>query len=97
MLIIQLALWLLLLILLRRTQKPVLTDIHTEWVELDDESGIRFIIYSDNDEVLFDALFDYMDVDSDAIYDSAVELAVAALSQKYDISDEAMQIITGEE
>ena len=79
------------------TQKPVLTDIHTEWVELDDESGIRFIIYSDNDEVLFDALFDYMDVDSDAIYDSAVELAVAALSQKYDISDEAMQIITGEE
>ena len=79
------------------TQKPVLTDIHTEWVELDDESGIRFIIYSDNDEVLFDALFDYMDVDSDAIYDSAVELAVAALSQKYDISDEAMQVITGEE
>ena len=79
------------------TQKPVLTDIHTEWVELDDEPGIRFIIYSDNDEVLFDALFDYMDVDSDAIYDSAVELAVAALSQKYDISDEAMQVITGEE
>lgn len=75
------------------SQKPVLDYVKTDWGELDDGSGITFTIYSEDDEVLFEELFDYSDVDSDAIYDSAVEFAIIALSQKYELTDEAIKDI----
>jgi hypothetical protein len=79
------------------TEKPTLDYVTTEWEEFDDGSGIRFTIYSEDNEVLFEEVFDYDDVDSDAIYDSAIDMAILALSQKYDISNEAIQMIKGGE
>ena len=77
------------------TEKPELKDIQTEWVELEDGSGITYTIYSE-DKVIFEELFDYQDVDPDVIYDSAVDMAIAALSQSYDLTDEAIKAIKGD-
>ena len=76
-------------------EKPVLDNITVEWKELDDESGIEFIIYSDDGDVIFEELFDYNDVDSDAIYDSAVDMAILSLSQKYELTENAVDKILG--
>lgn len=78
------------------SEKPILDYVSTDWEELEDGSGITFTIYSEDDEVLFEELFDYNDVDSDAIYDSAIEMAILALSQKYELSDEVINTIKGE-
>lgn len=75
------------------TEKPKLNSIHTDWEELEDESGIKFIVYSDDDEVLFEELFDYQDADPDTIGSSAAELAAIALSQQYELSDEVLEIL----
>ena len=75
------------------TEKPKLNSIHTDWEELEDESGIKFIVYSDDDEVLFEELFDYQDTDPDTIGSSARDFALIALSQKYDLSDDALAVL----
>lgn len=75
------------------TEKPTLDYVKTDWEEFEDGSGIKFTIYSENDEVLFEEVFDYADVDSDAIYDSAVDMAILALSQKYELTDDAIEDI----
>lgn len=77
------------------TEKPILDYVKTDWEELEDGSGITFIIYSEDDEVLFEELFNYEDVDADAIYDSAIEMAIIALSQRYELTDEAIEDIKG--
>lgn len=74
------------------TEKHTLNDIQIEWKELDDGSGITYTIYS-GDKVVFEELFDYQDVDPDAIYDSASDMAIAVLSQSYDLTDEAIKAI----
>lgn len=78
------------------SEKPVLDNVHAEWAELEDGSGIMFTVYSEDGDVLFENLFNYQDVDSDAIYDSATELALLALGQTYNISDSARIEILGE-
>ena len=75
------------------TEKPKLNSVHTDWEELEDESGIKFIVYSDDDEVLFEELFDYQDTDSDTIGSSARDLAAIALSQQYELSDEVLEAL----
>jgi len=77
------------------TSKPVLDSVKADWQELEDGSGITFTISDDNDEVIFEELFDYADVDADEIYDSAIEMAILALSQKYELSEDAIQTIKG--
>ena len=79
------------------TSKPVLDSVQTSWEEFDDESGIMFTIKSDDGETLFEEMFNYEDVDSDAIYDSAVEMAIIALSQQYELTDNAIDDIKGNE
>lgn len=79
------------------TQKPTLDYVKTDWEEFDDGSGIKFTIYSDTDDVLFEEVFNYADVDSDAIYGSAVDMAILALSQKYELSDDAISAIKGDQ
>lgn len=78
------------------TEKPVLDAVRIDWEELEDESGIKFSIYSEDDELLFEEFFDYSVTDSDAIYDSAVEFAIIALSRKYELTDNAIADIKGE-
>lgn len=78
------------------SEKPVLNYVSTDWEEFEDGSGIKFTIYSDSDEVLFEEVFNYDDVDSDAIYDSAIDMAIVALSQKYELTDEVIDMIRGE-
>lgn len=78
-------------------EKPLLEDIKTEWKPLEDNTGITFSIYSDSGEILFEELFDYNDVDSDAIYDSAIQLAMVSLAQKYYISESALATILDSE
>lgn len=78
-------------------EKPLLEDIETEWKPLEDNTGITFSIYSDSGETLFEELFDYNDVDSDAIYDSAIQLAMVSLAQKYYISESALATILDSE
>ena len=75
------------------TDKPILKTIQIEWAELDNDSGIKYTIYSYDDEVLFEEIFDYQDVDPDAIYDSAADMAILVLSQQYDLTDEVIQAI----
>ena len=79
------------------SEKPTLDYVKTDREELEDGSGIKFTIYSDVDDVLFEEIFDYNDVDSDAIYDSAIEMAIIALSQKYELSEEVIDAIKGED
>ena len=78
-------------------EKPLLEDIETEWKPLEDNTGITFSIYSDSGETIFEELFDYNDVDSDAIYDSAIQLAMVSLAQKYYISESALATILDSE
>ena len=78
------------------TENPVLDSVTVDWQELEDGSGIEFIIADDDGDVLFEELFAYEDVDTDAIYASAVEMAIIALSQKYQLSENAIQVIKGE-
>lgn len=77
------------------TEKPKLDSVETVWAELENGTGILFDIYS-GDELLFEEYFDYQDVDPDAIYDSAGDMAVVALSQQYDLSDEVINEIKGD-
>ena len=74
-------------------EKPTLDYVKTDWEEFEDGSGIKFTIYSDTDDVLFEEVFNYDDVDSDAIYDSAVDMAIIVLSQKYELSDDVISAI----
>jgi hypothetical protein len=78
------------------SQKSVLDYVKTDWKELEDESGITFTIYDEDDKVLFEAVFDYNDVDPDAIYSSAIDMAIVALSQKYELTEDAIKDIKGE-
>lgn len=80
------------------SEKPLLNNIEAVWSEVENGDGILFTIYEDHnsDKVLFEEFFDYNDIDSDAIYDSAIEMAELALSQKYELSEEAIQSIRGE-
>ena len=73
------------------SEKPYLDKIRTEWEDID--NGIKFIVYSEDNDILFEELFDYSDVDSDAIYDSALDMAILALSQKYELTDNAIRSI----
>lgn len=77
------------------TEKPEINSVSTEWEELDDGSGIRFVVY-DGDTVLFEELFDYEDTDPDTIGSSAADLAILSLSQQYKLSDQAKHDIKGE-
>lgn len=78
------------------TQKPTLDYIRTEWDEFDDESGIKFSVYSADDELLFEEVFNYEDVDFDAIPGSAADMATVVLSQKYNLSDDVVATLKGE-
>lgn len=78
------------------TEKPILDHIMTDWEEFEDGSGIKFTILSDPDEVIYEAIFNYDDVDSDAIYDSAIDTAILALSQQYELTDDAIEDIKAE-
>ena len=71
--------------------KPILDSIDISWEDID--NGIKFTIYSQDDEILFEEVFDYSDVDSDAIYDSALDMATLALEQKYTLSNEVREIL----
>jgi len=77
------------------TAKPKLDHVDIVWSELEDGSGILFDIYS-GDELLFEQLFDYQDVDPDAVYDSAGDMAIVALSQQYELSDDVINTINGD-
>jgi hypothetical protein len=79
------------------TQKPVIDEVSTDWEELENDSGIKFTIYDESGDTLFEVVFDYDEVDSDAIYDSAIEMALLSLSRQYDLTDNAKAIIMGEE
>ena len=77
------------------SEKPILKNIQVEWEDID--NGIKFTVYSYDDEVLFEAVFDYSDVDPDAIYDSAIDMAKVALQQKYELSDDVIsELISAE-
>ncbi len=78
------------------SQKPILDYVKADWKELEDESGITFTIYDEDNKVLFESVFDYNDVDSDAIYGSAIDMAILALSQKYELTEDAIKDIKGE-
>ena len=77
------------------SDKPVLKNVQVEWNELDDGSGMKYTIYSNDDEVLFEEIFDYQDVDTDAMYDSAVDMAITVLSQKFDLTNEVKEALKG--
>lgn len=73
-------------------EKPLLKTISTEWEEID--NGIKFTVYSFDDEILFEAIFDYYEADPDQIPDSAFEMARMTLSQKYELSDAVLDTLT---
>lgn len=73
-------------------EKPLLKTISIEWEEID--NGIKFTVYSSDDEILFEAIFDYYEADPDQIPDSAFEMARMALSQKYELSDAVLDALT---
>lgn len=75
------------------TSKPELNKVQTSWEELDSGTGILFTVTSGAGEVVFEAVFDYQDVDPDEVYDSAAELAILSLSQQYDLTEEAVATI----
>lgn len=76
------------------SDKPLLNKISTEWEDI--ENGISFIIRSDAGEVIYEQIFDYSDVDPDAVYDSALDMALAALQLKYTLSDEVIEKLSAE-
>lgn len=75
------------------TQKPRLDHVKTSWSELEDGTGILFSIYSEDDRLLFEQYFDYTDVDFDAIYDSAINMAETCLSLEYKLSEDVLNEI----
>ena len=77
------------------TEKPILDNVEAVWSETENGTGILFTIYENrkSDKVLFEEFFDYDDVDTDGIYDSAIDMAILALSQKYELSDRAIKEI----
>jgi hypothetical protein len=75
------------------TEKPTLDQIKVVWSDLEDGSGIMYSVYSEDDELLFEEVLDYQDVDPDAAYDSAPDMAILVLSQTYDLTDEVIQTI----
>ena len=77
------------------SEKPTLYSVETLWEEFEDGSGIRFVVFDDSDDILFEEVFDFDDVDPDAIYDSAIDMAILALSQRYDLTDEAIGDLRG--
>ena len=77
------------------TEKPTIDQVTTEWEEFEDGTGIKYTIYS-GDDVIFEEIFNYADIDSDAVYDSAADLAILSLSQQYDLSDDVINTIKGE-
>ena len=76
------------------SDKPLLNKISTEWEDI--ENGISYTIRSDAEEVIYEQIFDYSDVDPDAIYDSALDMALAALQLKYTLSDEVIEKLSAE-
>lgn len=76
------------------SDKPLLNKISTEWEDI--ENGISYTIRSDAGEVIYEQIFDYSDVDPDAIYDSALDMALAALQLKYTLSDEVIEKLSAE-
>ena len=76
------------------SDKPLLNKISTEWEDI--ENGISYTIRSDAGEVIYEQIFDYSDVDPDAIYDSALDMALAALQLKYTLSDEVIKELSAE-
>lgn len=72
------------------TEKPTLDQIKVVWSDLEDGSGIMYSVYSRDDELLFEEVLYYQDVDPDAAYDSAPDMAIAVLSQQYELSDQAL-------
>lgn len=79
------------------SEKPTLLSVTTEWDELDSGEGIMFTVFDADENVIFEEVFDYQDVDPDQIYDSAAELAILSLSQQYELTDEVKSIIQGSE
>ena len=80
--------------ILASKKKPTLSSVHVEWSELDD--CIKYTISSDSGDTLFEEIFEYSDVDPDAIYDSAADMAILVLSQQYDLTDEVIHILEGQ-
>lgn len=78
------------------SSKPVLDTVYTVWEEYEGGSGIKFSIYSEDDELLFESVYDYQDVDPDQVFDSAVELAIISLSQQYELTETAINTIKEE-
>ena len=74
-------------------EKPILDSVRTSWKELGDGSGIVFTIFSPSNEILFEQIFDYNDVDPDNIYESAIDMAILALSLQYELTGKAINII----
>lgn len=80
------------------SDKPLLKTIRAEWKELGNGTGIVFTVFSEYNEILFEELFDYQDVDPDNMYESAIDMAVTVLSQTYNISEPALaEILNSEE
>lgn len=78
------------------SSKPTLDSVYTVWEEYDDGTGIKFTIYSEDDEMLFESVYDYSDVDPDQVFDSATELAIISLSQQYELTQSAIDAIKEE-
>lgn len=70
--------------------KPTLDHLQVVWSELENGSGLLYSVKTDDGEILFEEVFDYQDVDVDAAYDSAPDMAIAVLSQQYELSDQAL-------
>lgn len=83
-------------VLASSSDKPLLDKVQVVWTELENGTGLMYSIYSDNKELLFEEIFDYQDVDPDMAYESAYDMAVAVLSQKYELSDDVINTIKGE-
>ncbi len=77
------------------TGKPTLDSVTTTWEEFEDGTGIMFTVLGEDGDTLFEEMFNYDDVDSDMIYDSAIELATVALSQTYELTDNAIEDLKG--
>lgn len=77
-------------------KKPVLDYVYPVWSELTDESGMEYSIYSKDNELLFDEVFEYDVYDSDAIVHSAIDMAILVLSRKYDLTDDVIKTIKGD-
>ena len=75
------------------SSKPTLDSVYTTWEEYDDGTRIKFTVYSEDDEMLFESVYDYQDVDPDQVFDSATELAIISLSQQYELTQNAIDAI----